>query len=73
MKQIKLAYAGLCLGGPMDGEKMKRLDPVYDLAKLKGPLTYEHPADEPIDYCEDFKRGRYEYASGIWWWRGWER
>jgi hypothetical protein len=67
----RFKYEGIAVGGPYKGAKMMRVgDPVWPLARM-ARMTLKMGPDGVPTFEED-ARGRYDWDSGIWWWRGWE-
>jgi hypothetical protein len=72
-KVNRFKYDGFAVGGPWAGANMMRVgDPVWPVAKMK-KISVNDPTiwDNKVDW-EDTGRGRYEWDSGVWWWKGWE-
>ena len=73
---MKGEFSGPCIGGPYKGRKLASLDSVYPMSLMTRPpiVLTRTQADDPHYYeMVEIRRGYYEFADGIWWWRGWER
>jgi hypothetical protein len=63
-------YVGVAVGGPYKGSRMGSPDPVYEVCQM-GPNNRWYPGDREILPWVEVDRGRYEWDSGLWWWKGW--
>jgi hypothetical protein len=63
-------YTGFCLGGPWKGRPLSTYQDTYPLARMK-PKMKPLPRDLDLIEWDETGRGQYEWAAGVWWWRGW--